>query len=188
LHENSVAGTGYVGLITGGCLAEMGDYVICTDIREEKIQLLKTGGWPIFEPGLEPMLKNNLSNGRLAFTVNPEIAYKDAEIIFIAVGTPENHDGTANLDYIHATVYTNGICIENDVIVCTKSTVPVRSNEKIKEIFQTVKPPPYQAEDVSNPEFLCEGSAIIDFFNGDRIILGTELSRQQQSWKNFIFR
>lgn len=169
----AVAGTGYVGLITGVCLAEMGHRVICTDIMEEKIQLLKTGRSPIFEPGLEQMLKNNLLSGRLAFTVNPKIAYKDAEIIFIAVGTPENHDGTSNLDYVHAAAYSIGICIENDVIVCTKSTVPVGTNEKIKEIIQSVKPPPHQAEVVSNPEFLREGSAIIDFFNGDRIILGT---------------
>ncbi|MBN8204246.1 UDP-glucose dehydrogenase family protein [Bacillus sp. NTK034] len=173
----AVAGTGYVGLITGVCLAEMGHHVICTDIRKEKIQLLKTGQSPIFEPGLEPMLKNNLSNGRLAFTANPKIAYKDADIIFIAVGTPENHDGTANLDYIHAAAYAIGTCIENEVIICTKSTVPVGTNEKIKEIIQSVNPPPFKVEVVSNPEFLREGSAILDFFNGDRIILGTESSR-----------
>ncbi|URT70236.1 UDP-glucose dehydrogenase family protein [Cytobacillus firmus] len=170
----AVAGTGYVGLITGVCLAEMGHHVVCTDIREEKIQLLKTGRSPIFEPGLEPMLKQNLSNGRLDFTANPKTAYKDADIIYIAVGTPENEDGTANLDYIHAAAYTIGVSIEKDVIVCTKSTVPVGTNEKIKEIIQSVNPPPLQAEVVSNPEFLREGSGIIDFFNGDRIVIGTE--------------
>ncbi|KON86541.1 UDP-glucose 6-dehydrogenase [Sporosarcina globispora] len=176
----AVAGTGYVGLVTGVCLAEMGHHVICTDIQEEKIQLLKTGRSPIFEPGLEPMLKQNLSNGRLDFTTNPKAAYKDADIIFIAVGTPENEDGTANLDSIHAAAYTIGASIEKDVIVCTKSTVPVGTNEKIKEIIQSVNPPPLQAEVVSNPEFLREGSGIIDFFNGDRIVIGTE-SREAAS-------
>lgn len=176
----AVAGTGYVGLITGVCLAEMGHHVVCTDVREEKIQLLKTGRSPIFEPGLEPMLKHNMSIGRLDFTTNPRTAYKNADIIFIAVGTPENEDGTANLDYIHAAAYTIGVSIENDVIVCTKSTVPVGTNEKIKEIIQSVKPPPLQAMVVSNPEFLREGSGIIDFFNGDRIVIGAE-SREAAS-------
>lgn len=182
----AVAGTGYVGLITGVCLAEMGHHVVCTDVREEKIQLLKTGRSPIFEPGLEPMLKHNMSNGRLDFTTNPRTAYKNADIIFIAVGTPENEDGTANLDYIHAAAYTIGVSIENDVIVCTKSTVPVGTNEKIREIIQSVKPPPLQAMVVSNPEFLREGSGIIDFFNGDRIVIGTE-SREAASIMEKIY-
>jgi UDPglucose 6-dehydrogenase len=182
----AVAGTGYVGLITGVCLAEMGHHVVCTDVREEKIQLLKTGRSPIFEPGLEPMLKHNMSNGRLDFTTNPRTAYKNADIIFIAVGTPENEDGTANLDYIHAAAYTIGVSIENDVIVCTKSTVPVGTNEKIREIIQSVKPPPLQVMVVSNPEFLREGSGIIDFFNGDRIVIGTE-SREAASIMEKIY-
>ncbi len=170
----AVAGTGYVGLITGVCLAEMGYHVTCTDINEEKIKLLKSGRSPIYEPGLEMLIKKNLESGKLSFTANPKLAYKDCEIIFIAVGTPENPDGTANLDYILAVAYNIGLYIENDVIVCTKSTVPVGTNEGIKQIIQSVKLPELQVEVVSNPEFLREGSAILDFFNGDRIIIGAD--------------
>lgn len=170
----TIAGTGYVGLVTGVCLAEMGYEVICVDIQEDKIAMLQTGKTPIYEPGLEPLLKNNLNNGRLQFTVNPQIAYSKADIIFIAVGTPQKHDGSANLDYIHKTAFSIGSFIENDVIICTKSTVPVGTNEQIKQIIQSKKPSYLQVEVVSNPEFLREGSAIDDFFHGDRIVIGAD--------------
>lgn len=170
----AVAGTGYVGLITGVCLAELGHHVICMDTNESKIKLLKSGRSPIYEPGLEILLEKNLASGHLSFTANPKIAYKDCEIIFIAVGTPENPDGTANLDYVLEAAYTIGLCMEKDIIICTKSTVPVGTNEKIKQVIQSVKLPELQIEVISNPEFLREGSAIFDFFNGDRIILGTD--------------
>jgi UDPglucose 6-dehydrogenase len=168
----AIAGTGYVGLVTGVCLAEMGYEVICVDIQKDKIAMLQSGKIPIYEPGLEPLLKNNLNNGRLQFTVNPQIAYSKADIIFIAVGTPQKHDGSANLDYIYETANSIGSYIENDVIVCTKSTVPVGTNEQIKQIIQSKTPSHFQVEVVSNPEFLREGSAIDDFFNGDRIVIG----------------
>lgn len=170
----AVAGTGYVGLITGVCLAEMGYDVVCSDIREEKVLLLQSGCAPIFEPGLDSMLKRNLDAGRLLFTTDPELAYKNAELIFIAVGTPENPDGTANLDHVYEAAYTIGLCLNKDSIICTKSTVPVGTNERIKEIIDSVKPAHLNVQTVSTPEFLREGSAVYDFFHGDRIIIGTE--------------
>jgi UDPglucose 6-dehydrogenase len=170
----AVAGTGYVGLITGVCLAELGHRVICTDINENKIKLLESGHSPIHEPGLEKLLKKNLASGRLQFTANPQIAYKDCTIIFIAVGTPANPDGTANLDYVLEAAYMIGLYMKNDSILCIKSTVPVGTNEKIKQVIQSVKLPKLQVEVISNPEFLREGSAIFDFFNGDRIIIGAD--------------
>jgi UDPglucose 6-dehydrogenase len=170
----AVAGTGYVGLITGVCLAEMGHDVVCTDIREDKVLMLQSGHSPIYEPGIDSLLTKNIQTGRLRFTVNPEIAYKDADIIFIAVGTPENPDGTINLDYIHEAAYTIGLCINKDVVICTKSTVPVGTNARIQDIITSVKPPIHQIHIVSNPEFLREGNALHDFYNGDRIVIGTD--------------
>ncbi len=170
----TVAGTGYVGLITGVCLAEMGHQVTCMDIQEEKIEMLQNGRSAIYEEGLEPLLEKNLSSKRLNFTTNPQLAYAQADIIFITVGTPENQNGTANLDYIREVAYTIAVHIKKDVIICTKSTVPVGTNERINHLIQSVKPPHLRTDVVSNPEFLREGSAIGDFFNGDRIIIGAD--------------
>ncbi|MBS4189934.1 UDP-glucose/GDP-mannose dehydrogenase family protein [Bacillus sp. FJAT-49705] len=168
----TVAGTGYVGLTTGVCLAEIGHHVTCIDIQEEKISLLQAGLSPIYEPRLKPLLIKNLSSGRLDFTTNPQYAYSDAEIIFIAVGTPENDDGTANLDDVFAVARSIALNIENDVLICTKSTVPVGTNDRIKHLVHCEKPPNVHVEVASNPEFLREGSAIFDFFHGDRIVIG----------------
>ncbi|WP_163102218.1 UDP-glucose dehydrogenase family protein [Peribacillus alkalitolerans] len=168
----SVAGAGYVGLVTGVCLAEMGHQVTCIDIHKEKIELLQTGKSPLYEPKLDPLLKKNLSEGRLTFTLDPERAYSNPEIIFIAVGTPEHPDGSANLEFIGEAAYTIATHIKNDVIICTKSTVPVGTNEKIKSILVSNILPTIKADVVSNSEFLREGSAIGDFFNPDRIIIG----------------
>ncbi|MEH7235705.1 UDP-glucose dehydrogenase family protein [Bacillus sp. JJ1562] len=168
----AVAGAGYVGLVTSVCLAELGHEVICIDIQAEKIEKLQEGYSPIYEPELEPLLQKNLIEGRLYFTTNPRYAYTHADVIFIAVGTPQNVDGTANLDYVYEVVETIAVHIENDVIVCTKSTVPVGTNEKIKRIIDSKKLPQLRVEVVSNPEFLREGSAVFDFFYGDRIVIG----------------
>jgi len=176
----AVAGTGYVGLITGVCMAEIGHDVVCTDIREDQVRLLESGHSPIYEPGVNRLLKENMLAKRLRFTANPETAYRDADLIFIAVGTPENPDGTANLDYIHEAAYTIGLCIQKDVLICTKSTVPVGTNERIKEIIHSVKLPHVQVHIVSNPEFLREGSAIFDFFHSDRMVIGTETEEAAQ--------
>ncbi|MEH7416221.1 UDP-glucose/GDP-mannose dehydrogenase family protein [Neobacillus drentensis] len=169
----TVAGAGYVGLVTSACLAEMGHEVTCIDIQKEKIDMLQSGRSPIYEPGLESLLEKNLHNKQLNFTINPNEAYSNAELIFIAVGTPEQHDGSADLKYIHVAAHTIAHYMEQDVIVCTKSTVPVGTNELIQQIIDSRKPPNLRAEVVANPEFLREGTAIIDFFHGDRIVVGT---------------
>ncbi|MDQ0201560.1 UDP-glucose dehydrogenase family protein [Neobacillus ginsengisoli] len=170
----TVAGAGYVGLVTSACLAELGHIVTCIDIQKDKINMLQNGRSPIYEPGLESLLEKNLRNGQLQFTINPHRAYSEADIIFIAVGTPEMQDGSVDLKYIHVVSHTIAHYIEKDVIVCTKSTVPVGTNDLIQEIIHSRKPPNLCAEVVSNPEFLREGSAVIDFFQGDRIVIGTD--------------
>lgn len=170
----TVAGTGYVGLVTGVCLAEMGHYVTCIDIQSQKIKMLQSGISPIYEPGLEPLLIKNQSNSQLNFTTDPQIAYAQAEIIFITVGTPEKEDGTADLQYIENVCLSIAKHIENDVIICTKSTVPVGTNEKIKQIINRNKLPYIHIDVISNPEFLREGSAVFDFYHGDRIVIGAD--------------
>ena len=170
----TVAGTGYVGLVTGVCLAELGHQVTCIDIDQEKINQLQSGESPIYEDGLESLLSTNLSKGKLRFTTDPEIAYSQANLIFIAVGTPEKEDGTADLQFIENVVMTIAANIEQDVIICTKSTVPVGTNEKIKQLLERYKSAYLRTDVVSNPEFLREGSAIYDFYHGDRIVIGAE--------------
>jgi UDPglucose 6-dehydrogenase len=170
----TVAGAGNVGLVTAVCFAEAGHQVTCLDTQKEKIEMLEKGQSPFFEPGLEPLLEKNLASGRLRFSTNPKQAYRDAEIIFIAVGTPEKKDGSVDLSYIYIASYHIAENIENDVIVCTKSTVPVGTNQIIKQIFQHRKPRHLKVDVVSNPEFLREGSAIMDFYLGDRIVIGAD--------------
>jgi UDPglucose 6-dehydrogenase len=170
----TVAGAGHVGLVTAVGFAEAGHQVTCLDTQKEKIDMLEKGQSPFFEPGLEPLLEKNLASGQLRFSTNPKQAYRDAEIIFIAVGTPEKKDGSVDLSYIYIASYHIAENIENDVIVCTKSTVPVGTNEIIKQIFQHRKPRHLKVDVVSNPEFLREGSAIMDFYLGDRIVIGAD--------------
>ncbi len=170
----TVVGTGYVGLITSICLCEMGHAVTNIDIDDKRIAQLKYGRSVIYEPGLQQLLENNLKERRLFFTIDPRIAYAQTDLIFIAVGTPENPDGTANLEYLQEAVYAIASHIEKDVIICTKSTVPVGTNEKIAEMIKDMTPTHLNVSIVSNPEFLREGSAINDFFHGDRIVIGTE--------------
>ncbi|WP_282156181.1 UDP-glucose dehydrogenase family protein [Cytobacillus gottheilii] len=170
----TVVGTGYVGLITSICLCEMDHAVTNIDIDDKRIAQLKNGRSVIYEPGLQQLLENNLKERRLFFTIDPRIAYAQTDLIFIAVGTPENPDGTANLEYLQEAVYAIASHIEKDVIICTKSTVPVGTNEKIAEMIKDMTPTHLNVSIVSNPEFLREGSAINDFFLGDRIVIGTE--------------
>ncbi|KGM46392.1 UDP-glucose/GDP-mannose dehydrogenase family protein [Neobacillus niacini] len=170
----TVAGAGNVGLVTAVCFAEAGHQVTCLDTQKEKIEMLEKGHTPFFEPGLEPLLEKNLASGQLRFSTNPKQAYRGAEIIFIAVGTPEKKDGSVDLSYIYIASYHIAENIENDVIVCTKSTVPVGTNDIIKQILQHRKPRHLNVDVVSNPEFLREGSAIRDFYLGDRIIIGAD--------------
>ncbi|KAB2329714.1 UDP-glucose/GDP-mannose dehydrogenase family protein [Cytobacillus depressus] len=168
----SVAGTGYVGLVTGVCLAEMGFEVTCIDIQEKRIKMLQTGCAPFYEPELEPLLHKNLSNGRLSFTTNPKKAYSNADIIFIAVGTPENKDGTVNVDFIFNVALEIALHAKKDVIICTKSTVPIGTNDRMNMLIQRKKPPKIRMDVASTPEFLRKGTAIHDFFYGDRIVIG----------------
>lgn len=170
----TVAGAGNVGLVTAVCFAEAGHQVTCIDTQREKIEMLENGHSPFFEPGLEPLLEKNLSKGQLCFTTDQNHAYSEAEVIFLAVGTPEKRDGSVDLSYIYAATYTIAHTIKNNVIVCTKSTVPVGTNDMIKQIFQQRKPRHLRVDVVANPEFLREGSAVMDFFLGDRIIIGVD--------------
>ena len=169
----TVTGTGYVGLVTGVCLAEMGHHVVCMDIQIEKIKMLQLGISTIYEPGLQQLLQKNLSNGNLYFTTDPNDAFNQAEVIFITVGTPETQNGTADLQYIDDAAKQIAKHIKNDVIICIKSTVPVGTNDKIHELIEKMKPSYLYTETISNPEFLREGSAIHDFYHGDRIVIGS---------------
>ncbi|WP_080848584.1 UDP-glucose dehydrogenase family protein [Cytobacillus gottheilii] len=173
----TVVGTGYVGLITSICLCEMGHAVTNIDIDAKRITQLNNGRSVIYEPGLQQLLEKSLKNRRLFFTIDPRFAYAQADLIFIAVGTPENPDGTANLSFLQEAVYAIAAHIEKDVIICTKSTVPVGTNERIAEMIKDMTPSQLHVSIVSNPEFLREGSAINDFFHGDRIVIGTEDSK-----------
>ena len=170
----TVAGAGYVGLITSIGLAEMGQQVTCIDVQEEKIADLQQGKPSIYEPGLESLLQKNIRNGNLTFTVNPSQAYSGADIIFIAVGTPELPDGSADLKYIFVAAHTIAHHLNQDALICTKSTVPVGTNHLIHDIISGRIPPSIKIDVVSNPEFLREGAGLFDFFHGDRIVLGTD--------------
>ncbi|MGF2617991.1 UDP-glucose/GDP-mannose dehydrogenase family protein [Rossellomorea vietnamensis] len=169
----AVAGTGYVGLVTGVCLSEAGHHVTCYDISQDKINILNSGRSPIFEPGLDELLAKNIEASRLNFTTDAKTAYEGKECIFIAVGTPENPDGTANLDYVKSVLAKIAENITSDTILIIKSTVPVGTNEWAERFINESVDPSIKVELVSNPEFLREGSAIQDTFHGDRIVIGS---------------
>lgn len=168
----AVAGTGYVGLVTGTCLAEMGQTVVCFDVQKEKIAALQQGRSPIYEPGLEPLIQKNMNAGRLSFTADEKEAYGEADIVFLAVGTPEKEDGSADLTYMEAAVFSIARTMTKDIVLVTKSTVPVGTNERIRALMERWKPPFLRTSVISNPEFLREGSAVHDWFYGDRIVIG----------------
>ncbi|WP_410984222.1 UDP-glucose dehydrogenase family protein [Bacillus cereus] len=170
----TVIGTGYVGLITGVGLATLGHDVTCFDIDQGKIARMKQGEMPIYEPGLEQLVDVVVQERRLVFTSNQIEAFKHVDFIFVAVGTPSLPDGTADLTYIRNSCYEIGIYINSDVIVITKSTVPVGTNNQMKEWIQEKLQARHTIHMVSNPEFLREGSGIHDFFHGDRIVIGAE--------------
>ena len=170
----SIIGTGYVGLVTGVSLSEIGHDVICIDIDELKVEQLKKGISPIHEPGLGELMKKNIRRNRLAFTSQHLDGIEGAEIIYIAVGTPENEDGSADLSYVKEAALKIAKYIMKDVIVVTKSTVPVGTNETILQIIRNNLTHDVNVDIVSNPEFLREGSAIHDSFHGDRIVIGAD--------------
>ncbi|WP_028401472.1 UDP-glucose dehydrogenase family protein [Ectobacillus panaciterrae] len=170
----TVVGTGYVGLVTGVGLAHIGHTVTCLDIDRDKIEQLQQGIVPIYEPGLADMMKEAVQEERLSFTTSPKQAYGKANIIFLAVGTPPNPDGSANLTYIARACEEIGEHITEAVIVVTKSTVPVGTNDYIKKTILQHLQADVIVDVASNPEFLREGAGIHDFFHGDRIVIGAD--------------
>ncbi|HZH60029.1 MAG TPA: UDP-glucose/GDP-mannose dehydrogenase family protein [Metabacillus sp.] len=170
----AVVGTGYVGLVTGTCLSEIGHTVTCIDIDQTKVEKMRAGQSPIYEPGLDELMTKNIEENRLFFTTQHEIGFDHADVIYIAVGTPEKEDGSANLTFVEQVAKDIATHIKKDTIVVTKSTVPVGTNHWIKEVIQEHLVHNVKVEVVSNPEFLREGSAIYDSFNGDRIVVGAD--------------
>ncbi|MEG0577778.1 MAG: UDP-glucose/GDP-mannose dehydrogenase family protein [Bacilli bacterium] len=170
----SVAGTGYVGLVSGVCLSEMGHDVTCVDLDENKIGLMVSGKSPIYENGLEELMVKNYKIGRLKFTTNYKDAYKNSEAILIGVGTPERKDGSANLSYVYKVVEQIAQSLENNCVVIVKSTVPIGTNDDIEEYFKKHIKNDICIDVVSNPEFLSQGTAVHDTLNASRIVIGTE--------------
>ncbi|PEL13548.1 UDP-glucose 6-dehydrogenase [Bacillus sp. AFS017336] len=170
----TIAGTGYVGLVTGVCLAEVGNKVICLDSDEKKISRLKNGFSPIYEEGLESLMKSNYKEGKLFFTSDYKFAFKNADIIMIAVGTPERTDGSANLDYVKIVAKQIAENIEKDTLIVIKSTVPVGTNDYIENYIKKYLVNDVHIEVASNPEFLSQGSAVKDTLNASRIVIGVE--------------
>ncbi|CAH0315362.1 UDP-glucose 6-dehydrogenase YwqF [Peribacillus simplex] len=184
----AVAGTGYVGLVAGVCFADVGHQVTCVDIDEDKVKVMKKGISPIYESGLEELMQKNYAEGRLTYTTDYTEAYKDADVIFIGVGTPEQPDGSANLSYIATVARQIAESIEKDCLVVVKSTVPVGTNDKVEQFIYDFLPhegenytgngfgygKEIRVEVASNPEFLAQGTAVRDTLQAARIIIGTE--------------
>jgi UDPglucose 6-dehydrogenase len=166
----AVVGTGYVGLVAGTCFAESGNDVVCVDIDASKIALLRRGTIPIYEPGLEEMVKRNAEEQRLAFTTDLDSAVKKSAIIFVAVGTPQGPNGHANLEYVRATAKGIAKAMDSFRIIVTKSTVPVGTADQIKQWITEDTSQRFAV--ISNPEFLKEGAAVEDFMKPDRVVLG----------------
>ncbi|MEM5591070.1 UDP-glucose/GDP-mannose dehydrogenase family protein [Niallia circulans] len=173
----TVVGTGYVGLVTGVSLSAIGHSVICLDVDKEKIEKMRLGISPIYEPGLSELMVENMERNRLFFTTSQYEAFLKADLIYIAVGTPEKEDGSADLSFIDEAAYSIAENIIKDTIVVIKSTVPVGTNRKVKERILQNLVHDVQVEMVANPEFLKEGTAIHDSFHGDRIVIGTDNER-----------
>lgn len=182
----TVFGTGYVGLVTGACLAEVGHKVMCIDVDEAKIEGLKKGVLPIYEPGLEPIVKENHAEGRLLFSTDSREGVMFADVIFIAVGTPPDEDGSADLQYVLSVAETVADHMETPKIVLDKSTVPVGTADKVKaRIAERLAARDRQLDYwvASNPEFLKEGAAVADFMRPDRIVVGTDSERVRDAMR-----
>lgn len=174
MFKIAVAGTGYVGLVAGVCFAEVGHQVICVDIDDHKVKMMRQGISPIFEAGLEELMRKNYKAGRLDYTTDYASAYKEADAIFIGVGTPEQPDGSANLSYIATVARQIAENIEKDCLVVVKSTVPVGTNDKVEQFINDFLVNNVKVEVASNPEFLAQGTAVYDTLHAKRIIIGTE--------------
>lgn len=179
----AVVGTGYVGLVTGTCLAETGITVTCVDVDQAKIDLLNNGGMPIWEPGLSELVSRNKADGRLFFTTSLREAMRDVDAVFIAVGTPPDEDGSADLKYVLGVAEEIGGILDHYAVVVTKSTVPVGTNYKVRDVI--LRALEQRGADVafdvaSNPEFLKEGDAVNDFISPDRVVIGVESERAKR--------
>lgn len=179
----AIVGTGYVGLVSGACFAEMGIDVTCVDINPEKIKFLLNGEIPIYEPGLDDLVKRNVEAGRLHFTTDLTTCLDNVEVVFSAVGTPPDEDGSADLQYVLEVARTFGRNIKKYTILVTKSTVPVGTAKKVKAVIEeelTKRDEQIDFEVASNPEFLKEGAAIKDFMSPDRVVVGVESDRAKK--------
>lgn len=182
----TVIGSGYVGLVSGTCFAEMGNIVTCVDINKQKIESLKKGIVPIFEPGLAPMVLKNIEKNNLLFSTSLKESIQDATIVFIAVGTPMGEDGSADLQYVKAVAKEIGQSMTKKLFVVDKSTVPVGTADNVKEVIQhelDKRNVSIEFDVVSNPEFLKEGDAISDFMKPDRVVIGAETSEAMDIMK-----
>lgn len=179
----AIIGTGYVGLVSGACFSEMGNNVTCIDVDENKINKLKNGIIPIYEPELDGLVSRNINAGRLRFATDLASCIKDVEIVFSAVGTPPDEDGSADLRYVLEVARTVGRNIDKYLVLVTKSTVPVGTAQKVKTVVQEEldkRKINIEFDVVSNPEFLKEGSAINDFMKPDRVVIGVESDRAKE--------
>ncbi|HEX7731131.1 MAG TPA: UDP-glucose/GDP-mannose dehydrogenase family protein [Rhodanobacter sp.] len=176
----TIFGTGYVGLVTGACLAEMGNHVVCVDIDAGKVERLKRGEIPIYEPGLEPIVRRNHADGQLDFTTDAAPAIAHGEAVFIAVGTPPDEDGSADLKYVLGVAKTIGRHLDRYAVVVNKSTVPVGTADRVREAIAAelaARGADVEFDVVSNPEFLKEGDAVEDCLRPDRIVIGSSRAR-----------
>jgi UDPglucose 6-dehydrogenase len=171
----AVVGTGYVGLVLGACLAETGNDVTCVDKEAAKVRQLRRGVMPIYEPGLEEMVRSNQAEGRLLFTTDLDRSVKSASIVFIAVGTPQDEDGAADLTHVLAVAKDIAKAMDGYKVIVDKSTVPVGTAARVREVIKRVTDHPFSV--VSNPEFLKQGAAVEDFLKPDRVVLGVEDDR-----------
>ncbi len=179
----AIVGTGYVGLVTGTCFSEMGVHVTCVDVDERKIDALNNGIIPIYEPGLETLVHKNMKSGRLRFSTRLEDVLNDVDIVFSAVGTPPDEDGSADLKYVLEVARNIGRHLNHYIVVVTKSTVPVGTARKVRDVIdEELKKRGVNVEfDVaSNPEFLKEGNAVKDFMSPDRVVVGVESERARK--------
>jgi UDPglucose 6-dehydrogenase len=183
----AIIGSGYVGLVTGACFSEIGIDVQCVDVDQVKIDNLKKGIIPIYEPGLEKMITKNIEEGRLQFTTNLSDALKGSDVVFISIGTPPDEDGSADLMYVLQVARDCGKHMTDYTLVVTKSTVPVGTSKKVKKVIEeelAKRQVNIPFDVASNPDFLKVGTAIDDFLKPDRIVIGTENSRAQELLNN----
>ncbi len=183
MNKICVVGTGYVGLVTGACLADFGNHVTCADIDGEKITKLKSGVIPIYEPGLEEVVDRNVRKERLVFTTDVDGAIRDAEVVFIAVGTPPGEGGEADLRIVFQVAENIARNLNGYKVIVTKSTVPAGTGSKVTSMLRDRGPKGAQFDVVSNPEFLREGSAVEDFLRPDRVVIGTTSERAREVMK-----